>query len=83
MRGQSQFRNSMLCIIALTAAVPLLVLLAAVPAWAQNPVPPTAREAAAMPEFAAKLHPSTRPAMNKPRAAIRAPGTFRRRQSPS
>jgi len=69
MRGKSQFRNSILCIIALTAAV---VLLAAVPAWAQNPVPPTAREAAASPAFAAKLHPATRPAMNKPQAAARA-----------
>src|SRR5271167_1767826 len=83
MRGNSQFRNSLLCIIALTAAVALLVLLAAVPAWAQNAVPPTARQAAAMPEFAAKLHPATRPAMNKPRAAIRAPGTLGRRQSSS
>src|SRR5271167_2692907 len=72
MRGNSQFRNSLLCIIALTAAVALLVLLAAVPAWAQNPVPPTAREAAALPEFAAKLHPATRPAMNKPQASTRA-----------
>src|SRR5271167_5140793 len=83
MRGNSQFRNSLLCIIALTAAVALLVLLAAVPAWAQNPVPPTAREAAAMPEFAAKLHPATRPATNKPRAAARTRGTLGRRQSSS
>jgi len=61
MRGKSKFRNSILCIIALTAAVALLLLLAFIPAWAQNPVPPTAREAAS-PAFAAKLHPATRPA---------------------
>ena len=73
MRGNSQFCNSILCIITLAAAVALLVLLVLpIPAWAQNPVPPTARAAAALPEFAAKLHPATRPAQNKPRAAARA-----------
>src|SRR5208283_1159411 len=76
MRGKSQFRNSILCSIALAAAVALLVLLAAIPASAQNPVPPTAREAAALPEFAAKLHPATRPALSNPRAAVH-PGTGR------
>jgi hypothetical protein len=69
MRGKSHLRNSILWVISLAAAVVLLVLLSAVPAWAQNPVPPTAREAAASPAFAAKLHPATRPAINKPRAA--------------
>jgi hypothetical protein len=47
MRAQSHLRNSILWVISLAAAVALLVLLAAAPAWAQNPVPPTAREAAA------------------------------------
>ena len=62
MRGKSQFRTSLLCTPSLAAAVALLVLLAAVPAWAQNPVPPTAREAAASPAFAAKLPILRRPA---------------------
>jgi len=39
---------------------------------ARNAVPPTAREAAASPAFASKLHPSTRPTMSKPQAAARA-----------
>ncbi|MGO9516079.1 MAG: choice-of-anchor tandem repeat GloVer-containing protein [Candidatus Korobacteraceae bacterium] len=72
MRGKSQIPNSIVWAIAWAAAVALLVLLAVATARAQNPVPPTAREAAASPTFAAKLHPSTRPAMNKPRASARA-----------
>ena len=55
MRSQSQLHNSVLCTHSLVAAVVLLVVL---PTWAQNPVPPTAREAAASPAFASKLHPS-------------------------
>ena len=70
MPGKSQFHHSILWTISLAAAVVMLVLLAALPPWAQNPVPPTAREAAASPAFTAKLHPATRPAMNKPRAAV-------------
>jgi hypothetical protein len=69
MRGKSQLRNSILWTISIAVAVGLLVLLAAVPAWTQNPVPPTAREAAASPAFAAKLHPSTPPVTNKPQGA--------------
>src|SRR5271166_869887 len=83
MHGKSQIPNSILWAIAWAAAVALLVLLAVTTARAQNPVPPTAREAAASPAFAAKLHPATRPARNKPRATQSAPGTFGSRQSPS
>jgi uncharacterized repeat protein (TIGR03803 family) len=83
MRGNSRFLNSILFTIALIAGIALMVLLAAVPAWAQNPVPATAREAAALPEYAVKLHPATRPAMNKPRAAAGARGILGSRQSPS
>jgi uncharacterized repeat protein (TIGR03803 family) len=50
--------------------VTLFVLLAVISARPQNPVPPTAREAATLPRYAAKLHPATPPAMNKPRAAV-------------
>ena len=83
MHTKSQAANSIVWAIAWATAVALLVLLVAVAARAQNPVPPTAREAAASPAFAAKLHPATRPAMNKPRASARARGTLGRRQSSS
>src|SRR5271167_2442354 len=83
MHSKLQSRNSILFAITLTAVIALMVLLAAVPARAQNAVPPTARQAAAMPEFAAKLHPATRPATNKPRASARAHGMLGNRQSPS
>jgi len=79
MSDKSQFRSSILFTLALIAAIVLIVLLAAFPAWAQNPVPPTAREAAALPGYAAKLHPATPPAMNKLRAAL---GTRTGRPSP-
>ncbi len=81
MRGQSEFRNSIVFTISFAAAVALLVLLVVVASRAQNPVPPTAREAAASPAWAAKLHPAPRPAMNKPRASAR--GTLQGGQSPS
>ena len=72
MHCKSQVPNSILWAIAWAAAVALLVLLAVATARAQNPAPPTAREAAASPAFAAKLHPATRPAMNKPQASASA-----------
>ena len=73
MRSQSEFHGSVLSPILTAIVAALFVLLAVISARPQNPVPPTAREAAALPEFAAKLHPATRPAMNKPRAAARQP----------
>ena len=54
----------------LLAMAVLVTAEAAVPALAQNPVPATAREAAAMPAFAAKLHASRpAPARRRPRPA--------------
>jgi len=69
MHSKSEFRNSIVFTISFAAAVALLVLLVVVASRAQNPVPPTAREAAASPAFAGKLHPATRPKLNKPQAA--------------
>jgi uncharacterized repeat protein (TIGR03803 family) len=69
MRSKSEFRNSIVFTIAFAAAVALLVLLVVVATRAQNPVPPTAREAAASPAFASRLHPATPPALNQPQAA--------------
>ncbi len=45
----------------ITLVMAIVLVLAVVPAWAQNAVPPTAREAAAMPAFASRLHPSVTP----------------------
>ena len=73
MLRQSQFRNSLLCPLSLTIAVALLALLAAVPVWSQNPVPPTAREAAASPAFAAKLHPAASQMPPQPRTRRASP----------
>ncbi len=72
MHGKAAIRGSVLSPFLTAVVVALFVLLAVISARPQNPVPPTAREAAASPEFAAKLHPAMRPAMNKPRAAARA-----------
>jgi len=69
MHSKSEFRNSIVFTISFAAAVALLVVGAS---RAQNPVPPTACEAAASPAFAAKLHPATRPALDKPQASTRA-----------
>ncbi len=69
MHGRSQFRDSISLSLTLSAATALMLLLTAVPAWAQNPVPPTARGAATLPKYTGKLHPATRPAVNKPLAA--------------
>jgi uncharacterized repeat protein (TIGR03803 family) len=80
MRGQSEFRNSIWFTISFATAVALLV---AGTAWAQNAVPPTARQAAASPAFAAKLHPATRPGMKKSRTAASCRDTFENRPSPS
>jgi hypothetical protein len=62
MRGTSAFRSSLLSPLLTALIVTLFILLAVISARPQNPVPPTAREAAASPAFAAKLHPATRPA---------------------
>src|SRR5208282_178345 len=54
------------------AAMTVIALaMAAVPALAQNPVPPTARQAAASPTFASKLHASKASATSKRRLSPR------------
>jgi len=83
MHGNCQLRNSVLFTLALSAAITLIVLLTAVPAGAQSPVPPTAREASSSPAFAAKLHPTRTPAMNKPSAACATSASTRRSCGPS
>ena len=60
MPGKPQFCNSLLHIILCVATVVLVIAITVLPAWAQNPVPPTALEAAASPAFAQRLaHPGT------------------------
>src|SRR5271165_1128543 len=69
MRGKSQLSKSILCSIALATAVALVPLFAVVPALAQSPVPPTARQTAAMPQYASRLaHPAAPQATGKSRA---------------
>jgi len=53
--------------------ITLTLAMAVVPCLAQNTVPRTAREAAASPAYASKLHPATPPAASKRRASPRAP----------
>jgi uncharacterized repeat protein (TIGR03803 family) len=62
----------------LVAMVVLGFVLAVVPVWAQNAVPPTAREAATMPEYARRLHPSV-----TPQAANKSPAPARNRTRPA
>ena len=62
MPGKPQFCNSPLHIILCAATVVLVIAITVLPAWAQNPVPPTARQAAASPAFAQRLaHASKAP----------------------
>ena len=67
MPGKQQFCNSLLHIILCAATVVLVIAITVLPAWAQNAVPPTAREAAASPASASRLHPSTPPASRQKR----------------
>jgi hypothetical protein len=69
MHRKAQFRTFLVCTICFAA---IMALVSVVPALAQNPVPPTARQAAASPAFSSKLHPSTPPAASRMRAAARA-----------
>ena len=60
MPGKEQFCNSLFRIILCAATVVLVIAITVIPALAQNPVPPTARQAAASPAFAQRLaHPGT------------------------
>jgi hypothetical protein len=55
MRCPSSFHNHVIGVLSPVIAVALGVALAFVPVFAQNAVPPTAREAAALPAFASRL----------------------------
>ncbi|MGA2369195.1 MAG: hypothetical protein ACLPPV_08085 [Candidatus Korobacteraceae bacterium] len=62
MHSQSPSLSSLFRTISLAIIAALLMAVAMVPAWAQNSVPPTAVQAAKMPQFASKLaHPVKRP----------------------
>ena len=68
MRCRSSFHNHILRALSMVIAVALQVALAFVPVLAQNAVPPTAREAAALPAFASRLARHAPPqAAGKPR----------------
>ncbi|MGB9253361.1 MAG: hypothetical protein WCC25_00860, partial [Candidatus Korobacteraceae bacterium] len=57
-----------------TGVTALLITSAALPMSAQNTVPPTAVQAAKMPQFANLLaHAASRPALQKPASARQAP----------
>ncbi len=62
MHSQARSLNSVFCTISLGLIATLIMAMAMIPAWAQNSVPPTAVQAARMPQFASKLaHPVKRP----------------------
>jgi uncharacterized repeat protein (TIGR03803 family) len=68
MHSKGQSRSSLFHTISLAVIATLLMAVAIVPAWAQSSVPPTAVQAAKMPEFASRLaHPV------KPQASRKAP----------
>ena len=63
MHGQAQFPSSVFRAISLAIIAASVVAVTIVPAWAQNSVPPTAVQAAKMPQFASRLAPpAKRPA---------------------
>jgi uncharacterized repeat protein (TIGR03803 family) len=69
MHSKEQSRSSLLRTISLAIIATLVMAVAIVPAWAQNPVPPTAVQAAKMPQFASRLaHPGKPRASRKPLA---------------
>ncbi|MGA2902231.1 MAG: choice-of-anchor tandem repeat GloVer-containing protein [Candidatus Korobacteraceae bacterium] len=55
MQGKEQSLSSVFRTISLAAIATLVMAMAIVPAWAQNSVPPTAVQAAKMPQFATRL----------------------------
>ncbi len=62
MHSQSRSLSSPFRTISFAMIAALVMMLATVPAWAQNSVPPTAVQAAKMPQFASRLaHPVKRP----------------------
>ncbi|MFZ0796105.1 MAG: hypothetical protein WAM65_20240, partial [Candidatus Korobacteraceae bacterium] len=70
MASQAQRLISLFRTIVLAGVAALLITSAALPMAAQNSVPPTAVQAARMPQFAKRLaHPSPQPASPKPATA--------------
>jgi len=68
MHSQEQFLSSLFRTISFAVIITLVMAVVMVPAWAQNSVPPTAVQAAKMPEFASRLaHPV------KPQASRKVP----------
>jgi len=63
MHSQARSLSSLFRTVSFAMIAALVMMLATVPAWAQNSVPATAVQAAKMPEFASRLaHPVKRPA---------------------
>jgi hypothetical protein len=61
MHSQARLLTSLFRTVSLAVIATLMMMLATAPAWAQNSVPPTAVQAARMPEFASRLaHPVKR-----------------------
>jgi hypothetical protein len=78
MQSQEQSLSSRFRTISLTVIAALVMAATIVPAWAQNTVPPTAVQAAKMPEFASRLaHAAKRVPPPKSSAIARAKGYFR------
>ena len=70
MDSKDQFHSLVLRAISRAAATALVIAIAVIAAWAQNAVPPTAREAAASPRFASRLATPVTPGVaGKPRAS--------------
>ena len=78
MHGKRQSLSSRFRTISLAIIAALVMAVAIVPAWAQNTVPPTAVQAAKMPEFAQRLaHPGKAHAAPKSSVLARTKGYFR------
>ena len=73
MHSPARVLSSLFRTVSFAVIAALIMVLATVPAWAQNSVPPTAVQAAKMPEFASKLaHPVKRPSSPTSPALARA-----------
>ncbi len=73
MHSPARVLSSLFRTVSFAVIAALIMILATVPAWAQNSVPPTAVQAAKMPEFASKLaHPVKRPSSPTSPALARA-----------
>ncbi|MGA2904423.1 MAG: choice-of-anchor tandem repeat GloVer-containing protein [Candidatus Korobacteraceae bacterium] len=78
MHHKEQFPESPFRTISLAVVATLVMAVAIVPAWAQNSVPPTAVQAAKMPQFASRLaHSAKQPASYNSSVLARARAYFR------